>query len=266
MINSIIHGDCLEVMKDIPDKSIDMVLCDLPYECLECKWDKKVPLDLLWQDYRRILKLNGTIVLTAGQPFASELITLGKSWFRYEWIWVKNKAANFVNAHRRPMALHESILIFSPGTVPTNSRIRIRYNPQGLIKINKHINHKTQPKNRYETGFHNPSDKPFVQEYTGYPTTILNINKEVKQVHPTQKPLALGQYLIRTYTDPGDTVLDNACGSGTFPLAAKLEGRNFIGIEKEEKYVDIACKCMEKATRQKTYNNIYKCIDLAYRM
>ena len=231
-INKIFCGDCLEVMKDIDDKSIDMILCDLPYNITSRnKWDKSIPNDILFNYYRRCIKDNAAIILTAVQPFTTVLIYNNIDIFKYEWIWEKSRAVNFLNAKKQPMRKHESVLVFY--------KYQCVYNPQNLIynpKINK----------RSTTGTNcNESGKSNFSEYTNYPNTILQINSEGNTIHPTQKPVALFEYLIKTYTNEGMLVLDNCIGSGTTAIAALKTGRNFIGIEKEQKYVDIANKRIE---------------------
>ena len=222
------QGDCLELMKDIPDKSVDMILCDLPYAVTANQWDSIIPFDSLWEQYERVISENGAIVLTAQQPFTSSLINSNPKLFKYEWIWVKSKPTGHMNAKRMPMRKHESVLVFSKKS-PT-------YHPQGLKKTNKLI--KRTDHGNYGEG----AGKASVQKFTGYPNTILNFNNVMKkQLHPTQKPVALFEYLIKTYTNEGDTVLDNCAGSGTTGVACQNLKRNFILIEQEPEYVEI-CK------------------------
>jgi len=219
--------DCLEGMKRIPDKSIDMILCDLPYGATDCKWDTIIPFEPLWEQYERIIKDNGAIVLTAQQPFASSLINSNPKLFKYEWIWVKSKPTGHMNAKRMPMRKHESVLVFSKKS-PT-------YHPQGLKKTNKLI--KRTNHGNYGEG----AGKASVQKFTGYPNTILNFNNVMKkQLHPTQKPVELFEYLIKTYTNEGETVLDNCMGSGTTAIACINTNRNYIGFELNKEYYEIA--------------------------
>ena len=219
-------GDCLEVMKSIPDKSIDAIICDLPYGTTQNKWDSVIPLDLLWHQYKRICK--GAIVLTAQTPFDKVLGTSNISMLKYEWIWEKSKATGHLNAKKMPMKSHENVIIFYEN-LPT-------YNPQGLIKkeiptIRKGGNNGTN---------YGLSNKDAIQEYENYPKSILKIASEGKTIHPTQKPVELMEYFVKTYTNQGDTVLDNCMGSGTTGVACKNLGRKFIGIEQDDNYFEIA--------------------------
>ena len=230
--NKVIQGDCLEVMKDIPDKSIDMILCDLPYGTTACKWDTIIPFEPLWEQYKRIIKDNGAIVLTASQPFTSALVMSNPKWFKYEWVWDKRLPSGFQIAKYRPMQRHENVIIFSNGTP--------KYNPI-----------MTEQKPRKGGGFKvSSSSSPIknvdgeLRDYTEkYPQSILEFYKRDKlMVHPTQKPVALMEYLIKTYTNEGDLVLDNAAGSGSTGVACKNLNRNYILIEKEPEYIDIINK------------------------
>jgi len=233
MLNEIIHGDCLEVMKQIPDNSVDMVLCDLPYGTTQCKWDTCIPFIPLWEQYKRVCK--GAIVLTGSEPFSSLLRVSNISLFKYDWIWEKSKATGHLDANRRPLKKHESVSVF--GNL-------ICYNPQGLIVKDKPTISKG---NRGKKGIGSSGEcygldnKDAIQTHSNYPKSIIPFNVDMKaEFHPTQKPVALFEYLIRTYTNEGDTVLDNCIGSGTTALACINTNRNFIGIEKEEKYWQIA--------------------------
>lgn len=232
MIDTIIHGDCLEIMKDIPDKSIDLILCDLPYGTTTCKWDTVISFEPLWKQYERIITNNGAIVLFGSQPFTSALIMSNPKLFRYTWVWQKETAANYGNAKRQPLKIHEDILVFS--------KKQSLYHPQGIIPYNK------MGRKRGKAAEHTRAEgatwrtKNF-QTHTNYPKTILQFSKkDDKGLHPAQKPVALFEYLIKTYTNEGETVLDSAIGSGTTAIAALNTGRHFIGIEKEQKYVDIS--------------------------
>ena len=230
-INRLYLGDCLEVMKDIDDKSIDAIICDLPYGTTACKWDVIIPLEKLWQSYKRIIKNNGAIVLFGSQPFTSALVMSNVKMFKYEWIWIKNNATGHLNAKRKPMSIFEDIIVFFRGT-PI-------YNPQGLVPFNKKVRRGHNGNN------YGVSGKENFQEFTNYPLDILCFDYDSNRVHPTQKPVALLEYLIRTYTNEDDIVLDNCIGSGTAAIAAINTGRNWIGIEKEQKYYDIAKKRIE---------------------
>jgi len=214
----------LEVMPTLLDKSIDLILCDLPYQTTACKWDVLIPFEPLWRQYKRLIKDNGAIVLTASQPFTSALVMSNPGWFKYCWYW-KKRPVNFLNAKHQPMRNIEDVLVFG-GSV---------YNPQGLLKQQR-INKRS---NSTETnGAHGLEN---VSEFTNYPTQVLEMTGE-RGLHPTQKPVALFEYLIRTYTNEGDTVLDNCAGSFTTAIAALNTKRNYICIEQDEKYFEIGTK------------------------
>jgi len=236
-MNQIIQGDCLIEMPKIPDKSIDMILCDLPYGTTACKWDTIIPFEPLWEQYKRIIKDNGAIVLTASQPFTSALVMSNPAQFKYSWIWDKKLATGHLNAKRMPMKKHEDILVFYSGVA--------LYNPQ-LIKrqegkrTNKGTG-KIQGLNDSAYGIRKDSSGEYDFRQ---PTSILEISNadRTKRLHPTQKPVALFEYLIKTYTNEGDLVLDNCAGSGTTGVACKNLNRNYILIEKEPEYIEIIKK------------------------
>lgn len=237
-VNKVVQGDCLEVMENLPDKSIDMILCDLPYGTTQNKWDSVIDLNKLWKQYERIIKVNGVIVLTAQGVFTAKLILSNEKLFKYKVVWIKSKPTNFLNAKIQPLRKHEDICIFYKKQ-PT-------YNPQmtsgtpydkGVRKdqfTGSYGDFKPR-RVRSSNGDRYPNDVLFYEETNidDY-IYIKTAESEGKVYHPTQKPIDLGRYLIRTYTKPGDLVLDNACGSGSFLLSAILEERNFIGIEKNE--------------------------------
>lgn len=228
LLNKVTQGDCLEVMTQIADKSVDMILCDLPYGTTRNKWDSIIPLDALWLGYERIIKDNGAIVLTAQTPFDKVLGASNLRLLRYEWIWRKSKATGHLNAKKAPMKAHENILVFYK-KLPT-------YNPQGLYTLEKPIK-QTRPNGSN----YGKLDKPTVQKVGGYPIDVIDIaSTSYSGQHPTQKPVALFEYLIRTYSNEGEIVLDNCLGSGTTAVAAINTGRQFIGIEREQDYVTIA--------------------------
>ena len=222
----LLQSDCLEMMKLIPDGSVDMVLCDLPYGTTACAWDAVIPFSDLWDEYRRVCR--GAVVLTASQPFTSALVMSNPGEFKYAWAWIKTNCTGFANAKRQPLRQFEDVLVFY--------RSRPTYNPQGVIKLEKP---KTRTKETGEimgrTGFKDG----YVQTETNYPKNVLSIPSE-RGLHPTQKPVALMEYLIRTYTNEGETVLDNTMGSGTTGVACNNTGRNFIGIERDPGYFKIA--------------------------
>ena len=230
----LLNGDCLELMKDIPDKSVDMILCDLPYGTTDNKWDNVIPMEPLWEQYKRIIKDNGAIVLFSQMPFSANLIVSNPKMFRYEWIWEKNCPTGFLNAKKMPLRKHENILVFYKH-LPT-------YNPQGLVELDEPIQGEAfDSKNGKNYGVAN---KSFITTHKNYPTDIITFSKDAGY-HPTQKPVALLEYLIKTYTNEGDLVLDNCMGSGSTGVACKNTGRDFIGIELEEKYYKIACERIE---------------------
>ena len=226
IVNRVFEADCLEKMKDIPDNSIDMILCDLPYGTTQNAWDSYIPLDLLWKQYCRIIKPNGVIALTSHGVFTAKLILSQEKLFKYKWIWEKSKPTNFLNAKKQPLRKHEDICVFY--------QRQPVYNPQMTqgAAYDKGVR-----KNQLSGCYGNFEPVRVQSDGERYPTDIIYIKtaeSEGEVIHPTQKPVELGRYLIRTYTEPGDVVLDNACGSGSFLVAAMIEGRNFIGIEKNE--------------------------------
>ena len=246
-LNKIYNEDCLEGMKRIDDKSIDMILCDLPYGMTYNKWDTVIPFEPLWEQYERIIKDNGAIVLTATQPFASDLIYSNKKLFKYEWIWIKNIPTGFAHAKNMPMRKHENILVFSKGSMGHKSLLgdrRMEYNPQGVIYTDEI--EKIRPSKHGRNFGARP--KQVGREYKkakNFPTTILEVKNDEK-LHPTQKPVALFEYLIKTYTDEGEIVLDNCIGSGTTAVACLNTNRYFIGFETEDKYCKIANERIKK--------------------
>jgi site-specific DNA-methyltransferase (adenine-specific) len=236
-LNKIHQGDCIELMNQVDDKSVDMILCDLPYGVTaRNQWDIIIPFDKLWGQYKRIIKDNGVIVLTATEPFASMLILSNKEMFRYDLIWDKKAVTGFLNAKRMPLRRHENILIFYK-SLP-------KYNP---IKTKGKLQKKCT-KAKQTTNYNDASNRPepyLSDEY--YPTSILEIsNSRVKDGHPTQKPLELFEYLIKTFTDEGDLVIDNCIGSGTTAIACVNTNRNFIGIELSQEYFKVAEERLSK--------------------
>ena len=238
-INKIIYGDCLEVMSLIPDKTIDMILCDLPYGTTACSWDTIIPFEPLWEQYKRIIKDNGAIVLMASQPFASALVMSNIKMFKYEWIWYKNKPTGMTGKYA-PLRDHESIVVFG--------NKRVNYYPIKQKTKSKSSLLQAQSKRKNIGGLINKinnnkfPEKVVWNEYV-FPRSVLSVDVEPMRkgrLHPTQKPVALFEYLIKTYTDEGDLVLDNCIGSGTTAVACKKQSRRFIGIEKELKYCKIA--------------------------
>ncbi len=239
--NILIHGDCLEIMKQIPNKSIDMVCCDPPYGTSGCKWDVMIPLKPMWEHLKRIIKPNGAIVLMAIQPFTTILIASNMEMFKYCWVWNKVTPVGYVIAKLRPMQQHEDICVFSYGSTATGGKNNIIYNPQGLIYFNKVVNTARKKGINHQNQYRRSSHKKYhFQEWTNYPKTIINFNKPLKSVHPTQKPVELMKYLIKTYTNESGMILDFCMGSGTSCVAAKELNRKFIGIELDKNYFEIA--------------------------
>jgi site-specific DNA-methyltransferase (adenine-specific) len=236
----LLHGDCLELMKSIQYGSVDMILCDLPYGTTRNKWDATIPFYLMWGQYERIIKDSGAIVLFSQPPFDKTLAVSNIKLFRYEWIWEKSKATGHLNAKRCPMKAHENILVFYKN-LPI-------YNPQGLVKKEVPTIRKGENGNGSNYG---KSDKDAVQEFENYPRDILIFGSEGKTVHPTQKPVALLEYLVKTYTNEGDIVLDNCMGSGSTGVACVNTGRRFIGMELDKGYFDIAVQRIADAQTAK---------------
>ena len=230
--NSIINGDCLEVMKDIADHSVDCIICDLPYGVTSLAWDVVIPFDLLWEQYKRIIKPNGAICLFGSQPFTSALVMSNPKWFKYEWIWDKFVGANFGCARFQPIKTHENILIFSKSShyyCPQKEGLRI-------IK-----NHGNRPR-KAGLNFTKDCNRTLATDGLKYPKSVHRYNSQLletnntNRLHPTQKPIALIEYLIKTYTLEGELILDNTAGSGTLAIAAINTNRNYICIEKDDHY------------------------------
>ena len=242
-LNKIYHGDCLDIMKDVPDGSIDMILCDLPYGTTACKWDTIIPLKPLWEQYKRVCKENAAIVLTATNPFASMLIQSNLPLFKYEWVWHKNMTSGFALSKKQPLRNHELVLVFY--------KKQPIYNP---IKEKRDLSEKSKQRMNYEfttvkgVNEHQNGIKKiqFIPEdkELSYPKTVKKWNgvNSHNRIHPTEKPVDMMSYLVETYTKNGEVVLDNCIGSGTTAIACINTGRNFIGIEKEQEYFDIATK------------------------
>lgn len=253
----LIKGDTLLMMETLQDKSVDMVLCDLPYGTTACKWDVVIPFDLLWKQYKRIVKHNGAIVLFGSQPFTSYLVTSNPKMFKYEWIWEKNLSGGFILAKKMPMKYHENILVFYESQ-PV-------YNP---IFEDYAASTKERFKNSGITNIKKMKDSGFMNEIQGikrvqdeiklgrgaYPKSVKKFkcvnNANKNRVHPTQKPVDLCEYLIKTYTNEFETVLDNTMGSGTTGVACVNTNRHFIGIERDDNYFNIACERINQANSQ----------------
>lgn len=239
--NIILNCDCLEGMKFIADKSIDMILCDLPYGTTACKWDTIIPFDKLWEQYKRIIKDNGAIVLTASQPFTSALVMSNIKLFKYQWIWEKNKGANFMSIKYQPIKFHEDILVFSKGGCNTNTKTPIKYNPQGVIWQNKIKYRKEDMKKEGINKYNSFKEGDYESKGQNYPKSIIKFNSD-KGLHPTQKPVKLFEYLIKTYTNEGETILDNCAGSFTTAIACDNLKRKWICMEQDTKYCEIGLK------------------------
>lgn len=251
VLDRIFNEDCLVGMARIPDQSVDMILCDLPYGTTKNDWDAVIPFDKLWEQYRRILKKGGVVCLTAQLPFSIDVANSNREWLRYEWIWHKTAPTGFLNANRMPLKAHENVLVFYEQLG--------KYNPQGL-KYTKHKELCHGESNNYGE-YHtkkntdvkareNPNN--YGDFYDGLESGMVNFPKDVIQFkkevtkHPTQKPVALFEYLIRTYTDEGDVVLDNCMGSGTTAVACIKTGRHYIGFETDPEY----CKIIDERIKQ----------------
>ena len=242
--NKIYNMDCFEGMKLINDKSIDLILSDPPYGELDLEWDKKPDLNKLFKEYNRIIKDDGNIVLTASTRFAVDLINANKEYFRYDWVWYKTAPVNFLNAKKMPLRNHELILVFykNHGT----------YNPQGLIKLEQE---KRSKGNIAKDGAYKNYNKCYTSTHTNYPKSILKFKKGSNgTLHPTQKPIDLFRYLILTYSNKNDIVLDNYMGSGTTAISAISADRKYIGFELSEKYYKIASERIELFENHKNGN------------
>lgn len=241
------QGDCLELMKDIPDESVDLILCDLPYGTTQNKWDSVIPLDKLWGEYKRISI--GAVVLTAAQPFTSLTVVSNIEQFRYQWVWEKPNGSNQMLAKAQPLRVHEDVLVFCRYSAHNLATKRCPYNPQGLSLCKKETKQGT--KITENLGSNRTRLSSYIQEFSNYPRSILKFGYDTNKFHPTQKPVALMEYMIRTYTNEGMTVLDNCMGSGTTGVACVNTNRNFIGIEKDENYFAIAKERIGKAVSEK---------------
>jgi DNA modification methylase len=224
--------DCVEGMKLLPDKSVDMILCDLPYGITGNAWDSIIPFTVLWEEYERLIRDDGAIVLTASAGFTNKVINSNPALYRYKWVWIKNNATNPHNAKNKPMCKFEEILVFSKGTTANGSAKKMKYFPQGLLKVTR--KHKAKP----------------AQEYENYPCDVLRFNRDLNIFHPTQKPIELFEYLIRTYTSKNEVVLDNCMGSGTTAIACINTERQFIGFETNKEYYEKSLKRIENNNTQ----------------
>ena len=232
---TLMQGDCLEKMKEIADKSVDMILCDLPYGTTACKWDIVIPFEPLWEQYNRIIKPNGAIVLFGSEPFSTLLRYSNLKMYKYDWLWKKSQPTNFLNCKKQPLRVVENICVFY--------KKQCTYNPQMVELESQKMVKRTQKTIQTTNHFESINKSTYTEEY---PRNILCYDNE-RNYHPTQKPVAMLEYLIKTYTNEGDTVLDNCMGSGSTGVACVNTGRNFIGIELDENYFNIAKERIEKA-------------------
>ena len=240
-------------MKSIPDNSIDMVLCDLPYGTINCSWDSKIPLEPLWEQWLRVLSPQSSVLLFGSEPFSTRLRMSNLSQFKYDWIWHKNSPTGFVHAKNKPLKDFEVISVFSPYPMGHASLLgdrRMRYNPQGLEVYGK-MSKSSKSKFGNIDGKRKSHKAEVVSDFTNYPRMVLSFGKDTgkSNLHPTQKPVALCEYLIKTYTDNGMTVLDNCMGSGSTGVACLNTGRKFIGIEKDEQYFEVAKERIESVQK-----------------
>ena len=233
--NTIINADCLEAMKYIANKSIDCIICDLPYGITACKWDTVIPFEPLWEQYKRIIKPRGAIALFGSQPFASALVMSNPKWFKYEWIWEKSISSGFLNANRKPLKIHENILIFYKQTPSYSPQMT-----QGKPYVKHQSSNRAAAYNKFRACI-------LVNHGQRFPNTIIKVkNGNNKSSHPTQKPVALIEYLVKTYTLKGELILDNTAGSGTLAIAAINTERNYICIEKDEHYFEVMRNRIER--------------------
>ena len=248
------QGDCLELMKEIPDKSIDMILCDLPYGTTACKWDSVIPFESLWEQYKRIIKDKGAIILFGQEPFSSQVRNSNLDWYRYDWVWQKQKPSNFQLMNYQCGRVHENIMVFSQAKACyVKNGNTMNYYPQmtpreNIRKANVKIYGDTD--NNILHSYKNGEKNNYKEYSEKHPVSIIQFNTESKKLHPAQKPVALLEYLIKTYTNEGDTVLDNCMGSGSTGVACINTNRDFIGYELNEEYFNIAQNRLREAWRE----------------
>jgi site-specific DNA-methyltransferase (adenine-specific) len=240
----LLQGDCLDIMPTLPAGSVDLVLCDLPYGTTACKWDSVLPFPALWLEYRRLVN-GGAVVLYGAQPFTSALVLSNPDWFRYQWVWEKPNGSNQTMAKAQPLRVQEDVLVFCEYPAHNMAKTRCPYNPQGLVRYGRETRQGTKVSDKLGAGRTRATS--YVQEWTNYPRSVVKYAQDTPKVHPTQKPVALMEYLIKTYTNPGDVVLDNCMGSGTTGVACVNTGRSFIGIEKDTNYFGIAERRISEA-------------------
>lgn len=257
------HGDCIDLMNNIPDNSVDLILCDLPYGTLargyrdsKAHWDIPIDFDKLKEQYNRIIKDDGIICLFGIEPFTSFIIVNFIDLYRYSWIWKKDGASGYLNVNYAPLKITEDIVILSKSSVGSNSDNPIKYFPQGVVEVNVQKHNSPNSTWRVNHGFSQSNNKlnssePYIQKYTNYPKNLLEFDRDKCEFHPTQKPVMLLEYLIKTYTKESDIVLDNCMGSGSTGVACINTNRRFIGIELDEKYFNVACKRLETIQKNK---------------
>ena len=247
MTETLLQGDCLELLPTIQDHSIDLILTDLPFGTTDSSWDKIIDFSKLWQEYERLITDQGAIVLFSSGSFTNKLVNSNSALYRYKWIWVKNRISNYLNARNRPMTKYEEICVFSKGITANtkNKKLKMNYYPQGLKPVYR-VRHDSPERSSSLSG-KRPSHRTTIQRWTGYPNDVLFFDCVGKKSHPNQKPVDLLQYLIKTYTNEGMTVLDNCMGSGSTGVAAKQLKRNFIGMELDKEYFEIAKQRIKEA-------------------
>ena len=257
-IDRIYNEDCLEGMKRIPDGSVDAIICDLPYGTTACKWDSVIPFEPLWEQYKRVTKPNAAIVLFGSEPFTSALRMSNIEWYKYDWIWVKNRPTGHVHAKNKPLKWHEEIAVFSSGTTvhASQSKNRMMYNPQGLKRTPEGTMRRRNDRGDDAVLSYRASHHDTPREYENYPGSILHYDmvRGEERCHTTQKPVELIRYLIRTYSNPGDTILDNCIGSGTTAIACIKEKRHYIGFELNKEYYLKACERINNERQQLKLN------------
>ena len=249
-MNKLFHGECIEIMQSLPESSVDMVFCDLPYGTTQNSWDTIIPFDKLWEQYHRVVKDNGAIVLTAQPPFDKVLACSNLNEFRYEWIWEKNKATGHLNAKKMPMKAHENVLVFYSKLPTYNPQMTSGHKPMNAVLPKDNIPEPEEKRN------YNHVDKRTGNPGGGttrYPRDVIEFpvinNDDPQKFHPTQKPIKMIEYFIKTYSNPGDTILDNCMGSGSTCIAANNTDRQYIGIEMTEEYYNLAVAWIESESR-----------------
>lgn len=248
----LIRGNCLAEMPKLPDGSVDLILCDPPYGSTEMRWDKAIPVKPMWEQFRRIVNPGGVICIFGTEPFSTALRSEAMDLYKYDWIWVKNQKTRFNHAHNMPLRQHELISVFSPANVGHRCQLgdrRMPYNPQGLKRVDR-IKKGMLPRPGGYKCLRPSSRDEYLQEYTNFPTDVLYFRKDPEVLHSSQKPVALLEYLIRTYTDPGALVLDCCMGSGSTGVACVRTGRDFIGIELSERFFQTAEERIRKAQEE----------------